>query len=75
MLEALAQLIWGGDVRPYPLSLPDGVLTIGSARITYTEVAIVSLSAVLMISLQLLIRYTRWGGPFARPRKIPLPQP
>jgi branched-chain amino acid transport system permease protein len=61
MLEALAQLIWGGDVRPYPLSLPDGVLTIGSARITYTEVAIVSLSAALMISLQLLIRYTRWG--------------
>jgi branched-chain amino acid transport system permease protein len=48
-------------VRPYPLSLPDGVLTIGSARITYTEVAIVSLSAALMISLQLLIRYTRWG--------------
>jgi len=61
MLEALAQLIWGGDVRPYPLSLPDGVLTIGSARITYTEVAIVSLSAILMIGLQLLIRYTRWG--------------
>ena len=61
-------------MRPYPLSLPDGVLTIGSARITYTEVAIVSLSAVLMIGLQLLIRYTRWGRAIRATAQIPLPQ-
>jgi branched-chain amino acid transport system permease protein len=61
VLEAIAQLIWGADVRPYPLSLPEGVVTIGSARMTYIEVAIVSLSAILMIGLQLLIRYARWG--------------
>lgn len=61
MLEAIAQLIWGGDVRPYPLSLPRGVIELGSARITYTELAIVSVSAFLMISLQLLVRYARWG--------------
>ena len=61
MLEAPSAVDLGGDVRPYPLSLPDGVLTIGAARITYTEVTIVLLSAILMIGLQLLIHYTRWG--------------
>jgi branched-chain amino acid transport system permease protein len=60
-LEAVAQLIWGADVRDYPLSLPKGVITLGHTRITYTEVVIVVLSAVLMIGLQLFVRYTRWG--------------
>jgi branched-chain amino acid transport system permease protein len=61
MLEALAQLIWGADVRPYPLTLPKGYFEVGSARVTYTELTIVLLSASLMIGLQLLVRYARWG--------------
>jgi branched-chain amino acid transport system permease protein len=61
MLEAIAQLIWGADVRPYPLSLPSGVIEFGGIRITYTELVIVSVSAILMIGLQLLVRYARWG--------------
>ncbi len=61
LLEAFAQLVWGADVRDYPLSLPSGVIELGSARITYTEVLIVALSTVLMIGLQLFVRYTRWG--------------
>lgn len=61
LLEAVAQLIWGAEVRGYPLTLPRGVIELGSARITYTEVIIVALAAVLMIGLQLFVRYTRWG--------------
>lgn len=61
LLEAVAQLIWGAEVRDYPLSLPRGVVILGSARITYTEIVIVVLSAVLMIGLQLFVRYTRTG--------------
>lgn len=61
LLEAFAQLVWGADVRNYPLSLPQGVVELGSARITYTEIVIVALSAFLMVGLQLLVRFTRWG--------------
>jgi branched-chain amino acid transport system permease protein len=61
LLEAFAQIVWGADVRDYPLSLPRGVVELGSARITYTELIIVILSAVLMVGLQLYVRYTRWG--------------
>lgn len=61
LLEAFAQLVWGADVRNYPLSLPQGAVELGSARITYTEVVIVVLSAFLMIGLQVLVRFTRWG--------------
>jgi branched-chain amino acid transport system permease protein len=61
LLEAVAQLIWGAEVRSYPLSLPHGVIELGSARITYTEVIIVALAALLMVGLQLFVRFTRWG--------------
>jgi branched-chain amino acid transport system permease protein len=61
LLEAFAQIVWGADVRDYPLSLPRGVVELGAARITYTELIIVVLSAVLMVGLQLYVRYTRWG--------------
>jgi branched-chain amino acid transport system permease protein len=60
-LEAVAQLVWGAEVRDYPLSLPRGIVELGSARITYTELLIVALSAVLMVGLQLFVRYTRRG--------------
>lgn len=59
--EAVAQLIWGADVRDYPLTLPRGVLLLGPVRITYTELIILALSAFLMVVLQLVVRKTRWG--------------
>jgi branched-chain amino acid transport system permease protein len=60
-LEALAQLIWGAEVQDYPLSLPQGFIQLPSARVSYTELVIIALSAALMIGLQLYVRYTKPG--------------
>jgi len=60
-LEALAQLVWGSEVRSYPLSLPRVFLEVGPARVSLTEVVMVGLGATLMIALQLGVRFTRWG--------------
>jgi branched-chain amino acid transport system permease protein len=60
-LEALAQLVWGAQVRGYPSPLPAGGLSVGAARVTYLEAAIVGLAAVLMTLLGAFIRYSRTG--------------
>lgn len=60
-LEALAQLVWGAEVRSYPLALPRVFVDLGPARISYTEIVMVGLSLALMASLQLCVRFTRWG--------------
>lgn len=60
-LEALAQLVWGSEVRSYPLSITRAFVDLGPARISYTELVIVTVAAALMIGLQLGVRFTRWG--------------
>jgi branched-chain amino acid transport system permease protein len=60
-IEALAMLVWGGEVRGYPIHAPQGHVTLGAARISYAELIIVGLSLLLMIGLQLFVGYTRPG--------------
>ncbi len=60
-LEAIAQLVWGADVRGYPSPLPAGALRLGPARVTWLELAIVGLTVLQMAALGLFIRYARTG--------------
>lgn len=60
-LEALAQIVWGAEVRSYPLSLPRAFVDLGPARISYTEIVMVGSSVALMVGVQLCVRRTRWG--------------
>jgi branched-chain amino acid transport system permease protein len=59
-LEAIAQLVWGADVRGYPSPFPGG-LELGAVRVTYLELLIVGVTAVQMALLGLYIRYSRTG--------------
>jgi branched-chain amino acid transport system permease protein len=60
-LEAAAQLVWGAQVRGYPSPLPAGGFAVGPARITYLEVAIMAIAALLMGGLGLFVRHSRTG--------------
>lgn len=60
-LEAIAQLIWGAEVRGYPSPFPPSFVQVGGARLTFLELLIIGLTALQMILLALGIRYTRTG--------------
>lgn len=60
-LEAIAQLVWGADVRGYPSPFPAGGLQLGPARVTWLELLIVGVTVLQMAGLGLYIRYSRTG--------------
>ncbi|MGH7264676.1 MAG: branched-chain amino acid ABC transporter permease [Candidatus Rokuibacteriota bacterium] len=60
-LEAIAQLVWGADVRGYPSPFPSGGVELGGVRVTHLELLIVGVTAVQMALLGLYIRYSRTG--------------
>jgi branched-chain amino acid transport system permease protein len=60
-LEAIAQLVWGADVRGYPSPFPAGGVQLGPVRATHLELLIVGVTALQMALLSLYIRYSRTG--------------
>jgi branched-chain amino acid transport system permease protein len=60
-LEAVAQLVWGAQVRGYPSPLPAGGFAVGPARVTYLEGTIVLIAGALMTALGLFVRHSRTG--------------
>ncbi|MFN8823161.1 MAG: branched-chain amino acid ABC transporter permease [Betaproteobacteria bacterium] len=61
ILQTLAMLIWGRNYMQFPQLLPGEPIHILGATITVTKLAIVVLSALIMVALMLLVNRTRLG--------------
>ncbi|MTI09506.1 branched-chain amino acid ABC transporter permease [Curvivirga aplysinae] len=60
-LEGLGEMIWGGDVRPLNIGLPDDVWFVGDILIQQSEVFAAAVAGSLVIALSLFFQYTRTG--------------
>ncbi|MGC5324633.1 branched-chain amino acid ABC transporter permease [Brevibacillus sp. SYSU BS000544] len=61
LLENGAMIAWGAQYQVYPLQLSNTGWNIFGAQITYTQVAMILISALLMLALQLFIGRTIYG--------------
>jgi branched-chain amino acid transport system permease protein len=57
-LQASAEVIWGAEVRGYPILFPQKWYTVGGARISLTEIVTLVVAVGLMVGLQ---AYIKWG--------------
>jgi branched-chain amino acid transport system permease protein len=60
LLESIAMLIWGADIRAYPRPIEAGYYLLG-ARITPVQVSIIGAALVFMLSMHWLINKTPLG--------------
>lgn len=60
-LQNYVMLTQGATDKVFPLQLGETVLTFGNVRMTVTQVIIIAVSALMMISLRLFISRTRIG--------------
>ncbi len=61
LLQTFAMMIWGRNPLPFPQVLPNEPLHLAGALITPTQVLLLVLAALGMISLVLLVERTRMG--------------
>ncbi|NGQ97444.1 branched-chain amino acid ABC transporter permease [Brevibacillus sp. SYP-B805] len=61
ILENGSMAIWGAQYQVYPLQLPQTGWSFGGAQLTYTQVAIIAISVLLMAGLQLFVRHSIYG--------------
>ena len=63
LLQTIAMMIWGRTPLRFPQLLPSQMISIPntSATITGKEIIIIVVSLIVMISLLILVRYTRFG--------------
>ena len=61
LLQTLAMMIWGRNPLPFPQVLPPESLHVMGALITPTQILLLLLATVSMISLSLLVERTRMG--------------
>ncbi|UFJ39561.1 branched-chain amino acid ABC transporter permease [Brevibacillus humidisoli] len=60
-LENGAMIVWSPNFLVYPLQLPQDGWEIFGAHISYTQAALIAISALLMYGLQLFIQRTIYG--------------
>jgi len=61
LLQTFAMLIWGRNPLPFPQLLPSDPIMIGGAMISPTQVLLLVLAALAMVSLAFLVERTRMG--------------
>jgi branched-chain amino acid transport system permease protein len=61
LLQTVSMIIWGRNHMSFPQLLPGGPIAIGGAVVTATKLAVVALSALIMVGLLLLVQRTRLG--------------
>ena len=61
LLQTLAMIIWGRNHLTYPQLLPPDPISVGPAIVTWTKIAVVVLSALIMGGLLLLVQRTSLG--------------
>jgi branched-chain amino acid transport system permease protein len=61
LLQTLAMIIWKPNYKPFPTLLPSQPFNLGGAFITWTQIMILSVTAVSLAVLMWLVHYTRIG--------------
>lgn len=61
LLQTLAMIIWKPNPKPYPLLLPTEPFEIGGAVISVTQVLILAVTALILLSLLWLVNGTKLG--------------
>ncbi len=61
LLQNLAQLLFTAKFRPYPPLFGTGTLHVGSAEMSYSRAAILLVSVVVMVGLELIVKRTWFG--------------
>ncbi len=61
ILQHLALLIWGRDPRAFPQIMENASFSIGGAAISTVQIAIISMSLILMAALTWFVYRTRFG--------------
>ncbi len=60
-LEGLGEMIWGADVRPLNIGIPDDVWFLGDVMIQQADVVAAVCAALLVGTLAMFFQYTRVG--------------
>lgn len=61
LLQTLAMIIWKPNYKPFPTLLPEDPFFIGGAVITWTQIMILSVTAVSLAVLMWIVHYTKVG--------------
>jgi branched-chain amino acid transport system permease protein len=61
VLQTAAMLVWGRNYMTFPQLLPSGIIEIGGTIVTVTKLAVIAMSALIMIGLMLLVNRTKLG--------------
>jgi ABC-type branched-subunit amino acid transport system ATPase component/branched-subunit amino acid ABC-type transport system permease component len=61
IIEAVAELVYGVNPRPFPNFLPSGSVHFGGTEVTYGDITTLALSVIATVGLHLFLRRTRWG--------------
>jgi branched-chain amino acid transport system permease protein len=61
LLQTLAMVIWKPNPKPFPQLLPADPINLGGPVISITQIVILVLTAVMLVSLMYLVNYTKLG--------------
>lgn len=61
LLQTLAMIIWKPNYKPYPILLPNEIYNVGGAVITFTQVVILVVTALVLFGLMYLVNHTKLG--------------
>jgi len=61
VIQTIAMLVWGRNFLTYPQLVSNNPINVFGATVTQTKIAVISLSAIVMIGLMLLVNRTRLG--------------
>jgi branched-chain amino acid transport system permease protein len=59
VIQTIAMLVWGRNFLTYPQLVSNNPINVFGATVTQTKIAVISLSAIVMIGLMLLVNRTR----------------
>jgi branched-chain amino acid transport system permease protein len=61
ILENAAILIWGPQTYPFPLPVPDALVTVLGATVSVLQIVILIVAAAMAVLVYVVVQYTRWG--------------
>ncbi|MBC8119484.1 MAG: branched-chain amino acid ABC transporter permease, partial [Burkholderiaceae bacterium] len=61
VIQTVAMLVWGRNYLTYPQLISNNPIHVFGATVTQTKIAVIGLSAVVMMGLMLLVNRTRLG--------------
>jgi branched-chain amino acid transport system permease protein len=60
-LKSLVKAAWTAEAQPFPSPFPDGLLTLGTLRVSWADVGTVALAGIIVVGLQLFLNRTLTG--------------